>query len=43
MSSNSEAPASTSVSIKSPSGFEYIVTTRDFEDAELTKKQLAHL
>jgi len=41
--SSTEALASSTVTIKSPSGFEILLTCRDFDDKELTRKQLAHL
>lgn len=38
-----EAPASTTITVKTPGGFEVLLTSRDFDDTELTKKQLSHL
>lgn len=38
-----EAPASATITVKTPGGFETLVTIRDYEDKELTKKQLAYL
>ncbi len=38
-----EASASTTLKATSPGGFEILLTSRDFEDKELTRKQLAHL
>ncbi len=40
---STEAPASSTVTIKTPGGFEVLLTSRDFEDKDLTRKQLAHL
>lgn len=38
-----EAPASSTFKATSPNGFEIMITSRDFDDKELTKKQIAHL
>lgn len=43
MSNSFEAAASVTVTIKSPAGFEELLTIRDYEDKELTKKQLAYI
>lgn len=40
---STEAPASATVTCKTPGGFEVLLTSRDFDNKELTRKQLAHL
>ncbi len=42
-SKSTEALASSTVTVRSPAGFEILLTSRDFDDKELTRKQLAHL
>lgn len=38
-----EAKASATITVKTPAGFETLITIRDYEDKELTKKQLSYL
>ena len=43
MKDSTEARASATITVKTPGGFETLVTIRDYEDKDLTKKQLAYL
>lgn len=38
-----ESPASATITVKTPAGFETLITIRDYEDEELTRKQLAYI
>lgn len=40
---NNEAPASATMTVKTPGGFETLITIRDYENKELTKKQLSYI